>query len=46
MSTFRDSIRVSAEWNAPFYAEDDVRRFLDSVVDLITSFTDDDEGDP
>lgn len=44
MSTFRDAIRVSAEWNAALYADDEMRRFLDDVVGFIGSLTGGDEG--
>lgn len=43
MSTFKDAIRLSAEWNAVCYAEDSIRRFLDSVVELMMSWTHDPE---
>lgn len=43
MSTFRDTIRLSAEWNAVCYHQDVVRSFLDNVLELMLSLIDHDE---
>lgn len=43
MSTFRDTIRLSAEWNAICYREDVIRSFFNNVTELILSLTDDHE---
>ncbi|CAF9932534.1 MAG: trichothecene 15-O-acetyltransferase [Alectoria fallacina] len=37
MSTFRQAINLSAEWNGACYMDEDIRKFLDSVADLMLS---------
>lgn len=39
MSSFRDVIKIAAEWDGEFYREEVIRQFLDSVVSLMLSFT-------
>ena len=39
MYTFRDIIKLAAEWNAVCYAEEFIQRFLDDVVELMIVFT-------
>ena len=39
MYTFRDIIRLAAEWNAVCYAEEVIQRFLDDVIELMLVFT-------
>ena len=38
MYTFRDIIKLAAEWNAVCYAEGVVQRLLDDVVELMLVF--------
>ena len=38
MYTFRDIIKLAAEWNAVYYAEEVIQRFLDNVVELMLVF--------
>ena len=35
---------MSAEWNGAYYMEEDVRKFLDSVADLMLSLTRDESA--
>ena len=37
MSTFRDRIRFSAEWNGALYEESVIKGFLDGVVGIVES---------
>ena len=39
MSTFRQAINLSAEWDGAYLADEEVQNFLDSVADLILSLT-------
>ena len=39
MSTFRQVINISAEWNGACYVDENVEKFLDSVTDLMLSLT-------
>lgn len=39
MSSFRQRINLSAEWNGACHAEEDIQKFLDSVADLMVSLT-------
>lgn len=39
MYTFRNIIKLAAEWNAVCYAEEFIQRFLDDVVELMLVFT-------
>ena len=38
MYTFRDIIKLAAEWNAVCYAEEFIQWFLDDVVELMLVF--------
>lgn len=38
MYTFRDIIKLAAEWNAVCYAEEFIQRFLNDVVELMLVF--------
>ncbi len=38
MYTFRDIIKLAAEWNAVCYAEEVIQRFLDGIVELMLVF--------
>lgn len=38
MYTFRDIIKLAAEWNAICYVEEVVQRFLDDVFELMLVF--------
>lgn len=38
MSSFRDIITLSAEWDAAHHSEEEVKRFLDCTGSLISSF--------
>lgn len=40
MSTFRGSIRFSAEWNGALYPEGVIEGFLGGVVELMGTFID------
>ena len=37
MSTFRDRLALSAEWDGSCYIEADVSNFLDQVIECMTS---------
>ena len=39
MSTFRRAINLSAEWDGAYYEDENIRKFLDSVADLMLSLT-------
>ena len=39
MYTFRDIIKLAAEWNAVCYAEEVIQWFLDDFVELMLAFT-------
>ena len=38
MYTFRDIIKLAAEWNAVCYAEEVIQRFLDDIFELMLVF--------
>lgn len=37
MSTFRQAINLSAEWNGAQHVDEDIRRFLENVAELMLS---------
>lgn len=39
MSSFRQAINLSAEWNGACYVDENIEKFLDSVQELMLSLT-------